>query len=111
MLQTQSQRHFQQIGIEQELHYCKENRLAGRYPTFCAIELDSGTGMARNLSTLGVCFTTASEIEQDSMLRCFILMQKKNKKMIRIRCEGKVVRTKRAIDGWEVAIQFTTLTW
>lgn len=111
MLQTQSQRHVRQIGINQERHHYKESRLAGRYPTFCAVELDSGTGMTRNLSTLGVCFTTASEIEQDSMLRCFILMQKKNRKMIRIRCEGKVVRTKRAADGWEVAIRFTTLEW
>jgi len=111
MQQTQSQRHTLQIDLKQEQSHYSENRLAGRYPTFCNVELDSGTGLTRNLSTLGVCFTTHSEIEPDSMLRCFILMQKKDKNTTRIRCEGRVVRANKSADGWEVAIHFTTLEW
>ncbi|MGZ4956563.1 MAG: PilZ domain-containing protein [Methylobacter sp.] len=97
--------------MEQDLNQSKENRLAGRYPTFCTVELDSGTGITRDLSTMGVCFTTDNEIEPDSMLRCFILMQKMSKNMTRIRCEGRVVRVNKSADGWEVAVNFTTLEW
>ncbi|MGZ8240449.1 MAG: PilZ domain-containing protein [Methylobacter sp.] len=97
--------------MKQDLNQIKENRLAGRYPTFYTVELDSGTGVTRDLSTAGVCFTTANEIESDSMLRCFILMQKMGKNMTRIRCEGRVVRVNKSADGWEVAVNFTTLEW
>lgn len=89
----------------------KENRLAGRYPTFCTIELDSGTGVTRNLSTTGVCFTTDNAIEPNLILRCFILMQKMGGNIIRVRCEGRVVRADKSGNGWEVAINFTTLEW
>jgi hypothetical protein len=111
MQQTQSPRHNLQIDLNQEQSHYSENRLAGRYPTFCTVELDSGTGFTRDLSTLGVCFTTDSEIRPDSMLRCFILMQKKGKNMARMRCEGRVVRANKFADGWEVAIHFTSLEW
>jgi hypothetical protein len=111
MQQTQSPRHTLKIGLNQNQSHYTENRLAGRYPTFCTVELDSGTGFTRNLSTLGVCFTTDSEIKPNSMLRCFILMQKKGKNMARMRCEGRVVRANKSADGWEVAIHFTTLEW
>ncbi|WP_333877602.1 PilZ domain-containing protein [Methylobacter sp.] len=89
----------------------KENRSAGRYPTFCTVELDSGTGVTRNLSTTGVCFTTDNAIEPNLMLRCFILMQKMGRNITRLRCEGRVVRANKSADGWEVAISFTTLEW
>ncbi len=89
----------------------KENRLAGRYPTFCNVELDSGTGVTRDLSTRGVCFTTDNAIEPNSMLRCFIPMQKMGRNTTRLRCEGRVVRAEKSADGWEVAINFTTLEW
>jgi hypothetical protein len=97
--------------MKQELNQSKENRLAGRYPTFCPIELDSGTGRTHDLSTMGVRFTTDNEIEPDSMLRCFILMQKLGTKITRMRCEGRVVRVNKSSDGWEVAVNFTTLEW
>ncbi|HEY8159620.1 MAG TPA: PilZ domain-containing protein [Methylobacter sp.] len=97
--------------MEQDLNQSKENRLAGRYPTFCTVELDSGTGITRDLSTMGVRFTTDNEIEPESMLRCFILMQKVGKNMTRIRCEGRVVRVNKSADGWEVAVNLTTLEW
>jgi len=90
---------------------CNEKRSAGRYPTLCTVELDSGTGLTRNLSTTGVCFTTNTPIEPNLMLRCFILMQKMGRNMTRLRCEGKVVRADRSADGWEVANNFTTLEW
>ncbi len=89
----------------------KENRLAGRYPTFCIVELDSGVGVTHNLSTTGVCFTTDEVFEVGAKLRCFILMQKKGGNIRRIRCEGKVVRAEKKENGWEVAINFTTLEW
>lgn len=89
----------------------KENRLAGRYPTFCTVELDTGTGVTRNLSTTGVCFTTDKIIEPNLMLRFFISMQKKGRNMIRLRCEGRVVRAHKFANGCEVAIQFTTFEW
>ncbi|HEY8034641.1 MAG TPA: PilZ domain-containing protein [Methylobacter sp.] len=89
----------------------KENRLAGRYPTFCNVDLDPGTGVTRNLSTTGVCFTTDKAIEPDLMLRCFIPMQKAGRNMVRLRCEGRVVRAHKIVDGWEVAIHFTTFEW
>jgi len=91
--------------------HSKENRSAGRYPTFCTVELDSGTGVTRNLSTTGVCFTTDNALEPNLMLRCFILMQKMGNHIIRLRCEGRVVRADKSIDGWVVAINFTTLEW
>jgi hypothetical protein len=97
--------------MEQDINHSKENRSAGRYPTFCTVELDSGTGVTRNLSTMGVCFITDNAIEPDSMLRCFILMQKMGKKVTRLRCEGRVVRINKFADGWEVAINLTTLEW
>lgn len=97
--------------MEQNMNHSKENRLAGRYPTFCTVELDSGTGVTRNLSTIGVCFTTDNAVEPNSMLRCFILKQKMGKNMTRLRCEGRVVRANKSADGWEVALNFTTLEW
>jgi hypothetical protein len=89
----------------------KENRLGGRYPTSCTVELDSGSGITRDLGTTGVCFTTDEAIEPDLMLRCFIPMQKKGRNLTRLRCEGRVVRSSKTIDGWEIAIHFTTLDW
>jgi hypothetical protein len=89
----------------------KENRLTGRYPAFCTVELDSGTGVTRNLGTGGVCFTTDNHIEPDLMLRCFIPMQKKGRNLTRLRCEGRVVRANKLEQGWEVAVHFTTLEW
>ncbi|MGZ5008149.1 MAG: PilZ domain-containing protein [Methylobacter sp.] len=93
------------------MSHCPEKRSAGRYPTFCMVELDSGTGLTRNLSTTGVCFTTDTPIELNLMLRCFILMQKMGRNMTRLRCEGKVVRADKFADGWEIAVNFTTLEW
>lgn len=98
-------------NMERNMKHNKENRSAGRYPTFCTVELDSGTGMTRDLSTMGVLFTTDNAIEPDSMLRCFIPMQKAGRKTTRLRCEGRVVRVNKFTDGWEVAISFTTLEW
>lgn len=89
----------------------KENRIAGRYPTFCVIELESGIGVTHNLSTTGVCFTTDEAFEVGSKLRCFILMKKKDGNTRRIRCEGQVVRTEKKANGWEIAINFSTLEW
>jgi len=89
----------------------KENRLAGRFPTYCVVEFDSGIGLTHNLSTTGVCFTTEEVFDVGSQLRCFILMQKKGGNTRRIRCEGKVVRAEKKENGWEVAINFTTLEW
>lgn len=89
----------------------KENRLAGRYPTFCTVELDSGRGVTRDLSTRGVCFVTDKAIEPDLMLRCFIPMQKQGRNLTRLRCEGRVVRSNKLDHGWEVAVHFTTLEW
>ena len=89
----------------------REKRLAGRFPTFCTVELDSGTGITRNLSTTGVCFMTDQVIEPNLMLRCFIPMQKPGRNLTRLRCEGRVVRADKATDGWEVAIHFTTFEW
>ncbi|MGZ4968943.1 MAG: PilZ domain-containing protein [Methylobacter sp.] len=93
------------------MNYSKEKRLAGRYPTFCTVELDSGSGLTRNLGTTGVCFTTDNYIEPDLMLRCFILMQKMGRNITRLRCEGRVVRANKFADGWEIAVNFTTLEW
>lgn len=89
----------------------KENRLAGRYPTACDVDLEPGMGVTRNLSTSGVCFITDKAIEPDLMLRCFIPMQKAGKNMLRLRCEGRVVRSRKTEEGWEVALHFTTFEW
>ncbi|TRW90723.1 PilZ domain-containing protein [Candidatus Methylobacter oryzae] len=95
--------------MEQDMS--REKRLTGRYPTFCTVELDSGTGLTRNLSTTGVCFTTDQPIERDNMLRCFIPMQKKGRNLTRLRCEGRVVRVQESEDGWEIGLHFTTFEW
>lgn len=98
--------------MEQAMNNAREKRLAGRYPTFCTVELDAGTGVTRNLSTTGVCFTTDKALEPDIMLRCFIPMQKKTGKNItRLRCEGRVIRSDKSEEGWEVGLQFTSLEW
>lgn len=89
----------------------KNKRQANRYPTACSIEFDSGKGLTRNLSTKGVCFTTHQAIAPDVMVRCFITMQRPNRKLTRLRCEGRVVRTTKCTDGWEVAVHFSTLEW
>lgn len=89
----------------------KENRQARRYPTSCIVELDSGVGITRNLSTTGVCFTTDQPIEADLMVRCFIPMQKPGRNLTRLRCEGRVVRADKSEEGWEIAVQFTTFEW
>jgi len=89
----------------------REKRLAGRFPSCCTVDLDPGTGVTRDLSTTGVCFTTDKAIEPDLMLRCFIPMQKPGKNPIRLRCEGRVVRANKSEDGWDVAINFTTFEW
>lgn len=89
----------------------KENRQATRYPTSYIVELDSGTGVTRNLSTAGVSFTTDNAIEPGLMLRCFILKQRTGSNITRLRCEGRVVRADKFADGWEVGLHFTTFDW
>ncbi len=89
----------------------KEKRRAGRFPTYCTIELDPGMGMTRNLSTTGVSFIVDKPIEPNVMLRCFIIMQKKGRNMPRLRCEGRVVRSDKSTEGWEIAITFTRFEW
>ena len=108
----------------------KERRLAGRYPTLADIEFDLcsrasgtlsytyvlkeeyvfGTGVVLNLGTMGVCFTTDMAIELNSILRCFIYMEKR-KKLIKLRCIGSVVRVDKSESGWQIALSLTTLEW
>lgn len=107
----------------------KENRVANRYPTMADVEFDlciktttlkysgfslteeiSGVGAVLNLSTTGLCFTTNQQIELDTMLRCFLYMNKKNR-LIKLRCEGPVVRVEEFTNGWKIAITFTTFQW
>ncbi|MGR9012858.1 MAG: PilZ domain-containing protein [Gammaproteobacteria bacterium] len=89
-----------------------ENRQAKRFPSAYIVELDSGTGVTRDLSTAGVCFTTDHAIEPNLMLRCFIPMEKTGGSAPRrLRCEGRVVRIDESEVGWEVAVKFTTFEW
>ncbi len=106
-----------------------DNRRANRYPTIADVKFDlcikptnikysgfflaeeiSGIGSVLNLSTTGLCFTTNQYIEPDTMLRCFLYMKKRDK-LIKLRCEGPVVRTEESVEDWKVAITFTTLQW
>lgn len=89
----------------------KENRAAIRFPTFCTVELDENSGITRDLSTTGFCFTTGVAFPINSMLRCAILMPRKDGKIIRLRCEGQVVRTRKNEAGWDVAVNFTSFEW
>lgn len=97
--------------MEEETKKVIEKRSASRFPTFCTVELESGTGITRNLSTTGVCFTTDQPIDPDLMVRCFIPMQRPGRNTVRLRCEGKVVRVNKSEDGWDVAINFTSFEW
>ncbi|MGZ5052387.1 MAG: PilZ domain-containing protein [Methylobacter sp.] len=89
----------------------REKRKAERYPSSYLVDLEPGTGVTRNLSTTGVCFTTDKAIEPNVMLRCFIPVHRPGKIPRRLRCEGRVVRANPSENGWDVAIQFTTLDW
>ncbi|MEE7625060.1 PilZ domain-containing protein [Methylobacter sp. Wu8] len=97
--------------MEPDMDGSEEKRRAKRYLTSCIVELDSGTGVTRNLSTTGVYFTTDKAVEPGLMLRCFILMQKAGGNITRLRCEGRVVRAAKSADGWEVGLHFTTFDW
>ncbi|MDP3878637.1 MAG: PilZ domain-containing protein [Methylobacter sp.] len=89
----------------------KEQRSAMRFSTHCTVELEEGTGVTRNLSTAGFCFTTAEAIPLNSMLRCVILMPKKQGQIIRLRCEGQVVRCNQTESGWDIGVSFTSFEW
>lgn len=84
-----------------------------RFSTLCKVELEEGTGMGvtRDLSTTGFHFTADEPLPIGSMLRCVILMPKKDDKVVRLRCEGQVVRTDKSVDGWDIAINFTSFEW
>lgn len=131
------------------------NRRASRFPTTADVEFDihsmktitvkysggslieetvgvqaiTGVGVALNLSTTGLKFTTQEPIELNTQLRCFIYMKKGNR-IVKLRCEGPVVRVVQCQQGfainpddpemvtieecencWEIAISFTTLDW
>ncbi len=88
-----------------------EKRTAGRFSASYLVDLDPGTGVTRNLSTTGVCFTTDKAIEANIMLRCFIPMQNNENNLIRLRCEGRVVRVNKSAAGWDIAVNFTTFEW
>lgn len=89
----------------------QKKRSAMRFSTLCTVELEDGTGITSDLSTSGFCFTTEVEIQLSSMLRCVILMPKKDGKIIRLRCEGQVVRVNKIATGWNVAVSFTSFEW
>ncbi|MGR9013848.1 MAG: PilZ domain-containing protein [Gammaproteobacteria bacterium] len=89
----------------------KENRAAVRFSTLCTVELENSLGVTRDLSTTGFCFTTTEAIQIKSMLRCVVLMPKKNGRIVRLRCEGQVVRRNRIEDGWNIAVNFTSFEW
>lgn len=130
------------------------NRRASRFPTTADVEFDihsmtttvkysggslveetvgipaiTGNGVALNLSTTGLKFTTQEPIQLNTQLRCFIYM-KKGSRLVKLRCEGPVVRSEKCQHGyainpgdpemttikecescWEIAISFTTLDW
>ena len=89
----------------------KEKRSARRFSTHCTVELEEGAGVTRDLSTAGFCFTTDKEIPINSMLRCVILMPKKKEQIIRLRCEGQVVRVTETENGWDIGVSFTSFQW
>ena len=97
--------------MKHAMDFFKDNRLARRYPTFCTVDLEPGTGVTHNLSTTGVCFTTDKTIELGLVLRCFIIMQKVGGNSRRLRCEGRVIRVEKSAKGWKIAVNFTTLEW
>jgi len=45
------------------------------------------------------------------MLRCVILMPKKKGQIIRLRCEGQVVRCNQIEIGWDIGVRFTSFEW
>lgn len=89
----------------------KEKRSAMRFSTLCTVELEEGTGLTRDLSTTGFCFTAEASIPIDSMLRCVILMPNKKGQIIRLRCEGQVVRVQPIDNAWDIGVSFTSFEW
>lgn len=81
-----------------------------KYAGVSLMEEIYGVGVVVNLSTTGLYFTTKENIELGTMLRCFLYMTKGNR-LIKIRCEGHVVRTDECKNCWNIAISLTTLQW
>lgn len=66
----------------------EERRRAERLPITIPIELKGGTGITRDVSGLGVYFTTSFPFEKDQQID-FLLRVPGS---INVRCEGRVVR-------------------
>ncbi|MFU8790120.1 MAG: PilZ domain-containing protein [Methylobacter sp.] len=89
----------------------KEKRSARRFPTHCTVELEERVGVTRDLSTTGFSFISEQAVPINSMLRCVILMPKKKGAIIRLRCEGRIVRINRTENGWDIGVSFTSFQW
>lgn len=73
-----------------------ERRRARRLPVDLRIEFDSGTGLSRDVSGLGIFFVTDSEtLSAGDQIRFTMFIPD----AVNVQCEGRVVRVSREEDG------------
>jgi hypothetical protein len=81
----------------------QNQRNAKRYPLSCPIEFEGGAGRSRDISTTGIYFLTASQLQRDEMVILTIYSQYSPA----IHCEGRVVRSVPAGEEYGIAVSFT----
>lgn len=84
-----------------------DRRQATRYQIAWVVEMDTGTGRTRNISSSGLLFAMDRPIIVGSVIRCSLLLDGLENTAQRLHCEGEVVRLSQHETHWEIAIVFT----
>ncbi len=83
-----------------------DRRQARRYQVVVPVEFDTGTGVTRDVSEIGVLFETTTAMRLGDVIEFALLLgQFDPRGDYRVRCSGEVVRVEETSNAYAVAVQ------
>jgi hypothetical protein len=86
-------------------HQTTDNRTAARYPVALYVELEHGSGWTRDVSTVGACIETDRSYGCGDAIRFYLHQPDPQGGMIRMECNGVVVRTEQEGVVWRLGVK------
>ena len=82
-------------------------RSSRRFPLRIAVALDDASGMTRDVSASGLFFETEEIFLNSKRLDFELLLPRPSGSMLRLRCQGEVVRVEPGETNVGIAVRFT----
>lgn len=82
-------------------------RASRRFPLRIAVAMDERSGFTRDVSASGIYFETDAIFLMSKMLDFELLLPRPSGALLRLRCQGEIVRIEPAEDRVGIAVRFT----